>query len=110
GRRSSGSPRGPARPSRSETRTPDRRARGARLPSRVVQAFTLRAMAEALSVAVTRGEIVESTHRVHAVAVQDGKVVAAAGDPDLMVSLRSSAKPIQALLLARARKDLEEEH
>ena len=67
-------------------------------------------MAEALSVAVTRGEIVESTHRVHAVAVKDGEVVAAAGDPDLVVSLRSSAKPIQALLLARARQDLEEEH
>jgi L-asparaginase II len=67
-------------------------------------------MAEALSVAVTRGEIVESTHRVHAVAVKDGEVVAAAGDPDLVVSLRSSAKPIQALLLARAREDLEEEH
>jgi L-asparaginase II len=67
-------------------------------------------MAEALSVAVTRGKIVESTHRVHAVAVKDGEVVAAAGDPDLVVSLRSSAKPIQALLLARAREDLEEEH
>jgi L-asparaginase II len=67
-------------------------------------------MAEALSVAVTRGEIVESTHRVHAVAVKDGEVVAAAGDPDLVVSLRSSAKPIQALLLARARQDLDEEH
>jgi L-asparaginase II len=67
-------------------------------------------MAEPLSVAVTRGEIVESTHRVHAVAVKDGEVVAAAGDPDLVVSLRSSAKPIQALLLARARDDLEEEH
>jgi L-asparaginase II len=67
-------------------------------------------MAEALSVAVTRGEIVESTHRVHAVAVKDGEVVAAAGDPSLVVSLRSSAKPIQALLLARAREDLEEEH
>jgi L-asparaginase II len=67
-------------------------------------------MAEALSVAVTRGEIVESTHRVHAVAVKDGEVVAAAGDADLVVSLRSSAKPIQALLLARAREDLEEEH
>lgn len=65
---------------------------------------------EPLSVAVTRGEIVESTHRVHAVAVKDGEVVAAAGDADLVVSLRSSAKPIQALLLARARKDLEEEH
>jgi L-asparaginase II len=67
-------------------------------------------MAEALSVAVTRGEIVESTHRVHAVAVKDGEVVAAAGDPNLIVSLRSSAKPIQALLLARARQDLEQEH
>jgi L-asparaginase II len=67
-------------------------------------------MAEALSVAVTRGEIVESTHRVHAVAVEDGEVVAAAGDPHLLVSLRSSAKPIQALLLARARQDLAEEH
>jgi L-asparaginase II len=67
-------------------------------------------MAEALSVAVTRGKIVESTHRVHAVAVKDGEVVAAAGDPGLVVSLRSSAKPIQALLLARAREDLEEEH
>lgn len=67
-------------------------------------------MAEALSVAVTRGEILESTHRVHAVAVKDGEVVAAAGDPDLVVSLRSSAKPIQALLLARAREDLEEDH
>jgi len=67
-------------------------------------------MAEALSVAVTRGEIVESTHRVHAVAVKDGEVIAAAGDPDLVVSLRSSAKPIQALLLARVREDLEEEH
>jgi L-asparaginase II len=67
-------------------------------------------MAEALSVAVTRGEILESTHRVHAVAVKDGDVVAAAGDSDLVVSLRSSAKPIQALLLARSRQDLEEEH
>jgi L-asparaginase II len=63
-------------------------------------------MAEALRVAVRRGEIVESIHRVHAVAVQDGAVVASAGDPDLVASLRSSAKPIQALLLARAREDL----
>jgi L-asparaginase II len=63
-------------------------------------------MAEALSVAVRRGEIVESVHRVHAVAVQDGKIVAEAGDPNLLASLRSSAKPIQALLLARAREDL----
>ncbi len=65
-------------------------------------------MAEPLSVAVRRGDIVESVHRVHAVAVQDGKVVAEAGGPDLLASLRSSAKPIQALLLARAREDLDE--
>ena len=64
-------------------------------------------MAEPLSVAIRRGEILESVHRVHAVAVQDGKVVAAAGDPHLLASLRSSAKPIQALPLARAREDLD---
>ena len=65
-------------------------------------------MAEPLSVAVRRGEILESVHRVHAFAVHDGKVVASAGDPNLIASLRSSAKPIQALLLARAREDLDE--
>jgi L-asparaginase II len=62
---------------------------------------------EPLSVAVRRGEIVESVHRVHAVAVRDGAIVAEAGDPGLSASLRSSAKPIQALLLARARESLE---
>ena len=65
-------------------------------------------MAEPLSVAVRRGEIVESVHRVHAVAVQDGRIVAEAGDADLLASLRSSAKPIQALLLPRGREDLDE--
>jgi L-asparaginase II len=66
-------------------------------------------MSEPLSVAVTRGGIVESTHQVHAVAVRDGEVVAEAGDPNLVVSLRSSAKPIQALLLARAYDELDDE-
>jgi L-asparaginase II len=66
-------------------------------------------MAEPLSVAVRRGEIVESVHQVHAVAVQDGSVVAAAGDPNLLASLRSSAKPMQALPLARAYPELEED-
>jgi L-asparaginase II len=66
-------------------------------------------MAEPLSVAVKRGQIVESVHWVHAVAVQEGAVVAAAGDPALSTSLRSSAKPMQALLLARAREDLGQE-
>jgi L-asparaginase II len=66
-------------------------------------------MSEPLSVAVTRGEIVESIHRVHAVALQGGEIVAEAGDPGLVVSLRSAAKPLQALLLARARDDLDDE-
>jgi len=43
---------------------------------------------------------------VHAVAVRDGEVVAAAGDPRLICFFRSSAKPIQAVPLARARPDL----
>jgi L-asparaginase II len=43
---------------------------------------------------------------VHAVAVRDGEVVAAAGDPALVCLFRSSAKPIQALLLSGARPDL----
>jgi L-asparaginase II len=65
-------------------------------------------MAEPLSVAVRRGQIVESVHRVHAVAVLGGNVVAEAGDRALLTSLRSAAKPIQAQPLARAREDLED--
>jgi L-asparaginase II len=63
-------------------------------------------MAEPLSVAVRRGEILESVHLVHAVAVQDGAVVAGAGDAALTASLRSAAKPLQALPLARAHPEL----
>ena len=63
---------------------------------------------EAISVAARRGEIVEAVHRVHAVAFQDGKVIASAGDPALVSFLRSSAKPFQALELVRARDDLDE--
>jgi L-asparaginase II len=65
-------------------------------------------MAEPISVAVRRGSVIESVHRVHAVAVQDGAVVAEAGDSALVAFLRSSSKPIQALPLARARPDLDE--
>ena len=60
-------------------------------------------------VAVRRGAILESVHEVHAVAVRGGTVVAAAGDPSLTSSLRSSAKPLQALPLARAYERLSEE-
>jgi len=62
---------------------------------------------EAISVAVRRGGAVESRHRVHAVAVRDGEVEAAAGDPALLTFFRSSAKPLQALPLACARNDLD---
>jgi len=61
---------------------------------------------DSLSVSVRRGGTVEARHRVHAVAVRDGEVVAAAGEPGFVCLFRSSAKPIQALLLARARPDL----
>ena len=54
-----------------------------------------------ISVAVHRGPFVESVHLVHAVAVQDGAVVAEAGDSGFLTSLRSSAKPFQALPLER---------
>ncbi len=58
---------------------------------------------------VRRGGVEESRHRVHAVAVQDGAEVAAAGDPDLVALLRSSAKPFQAIPLVRARDDVTSE-
>ena len=61
-----------------------------------------------ISVAVSRGSFVESQHLVHAVAVQKGAVVAEAGDPALLTSLRSSAKPFQALPLVRSRDDLDD--
>ena len=59
-------------------------------------------------VEVRRKGIVEARHVVHAVAVQDGAVVAEAGDAGVTCFLRSSSKPIQALPLARARADLDE--
>jgi L-asparaginase II len=61
---------------------------------------------EPLTVEVVRGGTVESRHRVHAVAVRDGRVVDAAGDPHSVTFMRSSAKPLQALPLARAMDDI----
>src|SRR5512134_322397 len=63
-------------------------------------------MSAPITVQVRRGEIVEATHRVHAVAVQDGAVLAEAGETGRVAYLRSSAKPFQALPLVRARADL----
>jgi L-asparaginase II len=61
-----------------------------------------------VSVAVRRGSILEAVHRIHAVAVKDGAVVAEAGDPSLVAFMRSSSKPLQALPAARAREDLDD--
>jgi len=55
-----------------------------------------------------RGDVVEAWHRVHAVAVSEGTVVEACGDPALLTYFRSSAKPIQALPIVRARDDLDQ--
>jgi L-asparaginase II len=65
-------------------------------------------MAEPITVAVRRGEIVEARHTVHAVAVRDGAVVSEAGDGGLVTFMRSAAKPIQALPVVRARPDLDD--
>ena len=58
--------------------------------------------------AVVRGDVVEARHRVHAVAVEEGRIVEAAGDPQLLTYFRSSAKPLQALPLVRLRPDLDD--
>jgi L-asparaginase len=64
-------------------------------------------MVGAIRVVVRRGGVVEAVHLVHAAAVRDGKLAASAGDPRLVTFLRSSAKPFQALPLARAYDDLD---
>lgn len=63
---------------------------------------------DALLVEVCRGDVVEAHHRVHAVAVRDGEIVASRGDARLITLMRSAAKPLQALPTARARPDLDE--
>jgi L-asparaginase II len=55
-----------------------------------------------------RGVVVEARHRLNAVAVADGAVVQSWGDPELVTTFRSSAKPIQALPIVRARPDLDD--
>ena len=51
-------------------------------------------------VEVTRGQITESRHRGHVIAVDgDGQVIASIGAPEIVTYLRSSAKPLQAVPL-----------
>jgi L-asparaginase II len=59
-------------------------------------------------VEVARGSVVEARHHVHAVAVSGGTIVDSCGDPALVTYFRSSAKPLQALPLIRARPDLDD--
>jgi L-asparaginase II len=61
-----------------------------------------------MTVDVLRGDVVEARHRVHAVAVTEGAVVASRGDARLETLFRSSAKPLQALPVVRARPDLDD--
>ncbi len=63
---------------------------------------------EHITVVNVRGGVEEARHRVHAVAVSGGRIVTAAGDAGLVTYFRSSAKPLQALPLARARPDLDD--
>jgi L-asparaginase II len=61
--------------------------------------------ANPIRVVVRRNGVAEATHLVHAVAVQDGRRVAEAGDAGLVTLFRSSAKPFQALPLAESYED-----
>ena len=63
---------------------------------------------EPIVVEARRGDLVEARHRVHGVAVSDGAIAASFGDPVLVTTFRSSAKPIQALPIVRARPDLDD--
>ncbi len=65
-------------------------------------------MADPIEVEVTRGDVVEATHVVHAVAISDGQIVAEAGDSSRVAFLRSAAKPLQALPLVRAYPDIDD--
>jgi L-asparaginase II len=62
-----------------------------------------------ITVAVERGGVVESRHRVHAVRVEGDKVREFWGDPELVTFMRSAAKPLQALTLVDAYETLSSE-
>ena len=62
-----------------------------------------------ICVEVTRGDVVEARHVLHAVVLRDERVELVAGNAQLVTYLRSSAKPIQALPVARARPELDDE-
>src|SRR5205807_4954315 len=54
----------------------------------------------AMQVELRRGRVVESWHTVHVAVVDEGdRLVAQAGNPDLVTFWRSAAKPFQAMPL-----------
>lgn len=63
-------------------------------------------MSEPIVVEVRRNGAVEAVHRVHAVAVRSGEIMAVAGDASVGCFMRSASKPLQALPLVRSRGDL----
>lgn len=59
--------------------------------------------AAALLTEVTRGGIVECRHWGHVAVVDtDGRLIASAGDPEMVTYMRSAAKPVQALPLVES--------
>jgi L-asparaginase II len=62
-----------------------------------------------ITVAVERGGVVESRHRVRAVRVEGNKLREWWGDPELVTFMRSAAKPLQALPLVQAYAGLPDE-
>lgn len=63
----------------------------------------------AIVVDAIRGDVIEARHLVHAVAVSDGRIVGARGEPSSVTLFRSSAKPVQALPVVRAFPDLSDD-
>lgn len=76
---------------------------GAESASRIGNGFGPPSRTRSLDVAVTRGGVIESRHRVHAAVVSaDGRLLESARDPELVVWWRSCAKPFQVMPLLRS--------
>lgn len=83
--------------------SPDRRPTDHSDHSPIGQGFGPPSRTRRLDVVVTRNDVVESRHRVHAAVVQaDGTLIDAARDPELLVWWRSCAKPFQVMPLLRS--------
>lgn len=64
---------------------------------------TMNSPKEALRINVYRGDTIECSHQVHAIAVnKDGHILEVWGDPQRLINPRSSIKPIQAFPFAES--------